>query len=124
MLRAVHEHRVELPVADPAGPVAYVLTRLAAEAAREVDVRSIGMRDVALARHACGIAPRHVVETPVPGQGPEAVGRAILVDQRLLRRPDDDWRRGRPGGRRRPRGRRRCRGWRRGRRGGARIWLW
>src|ERR1700687_1175201 len=112
---AVHEHLVERPNVCASPPPPDVLASLVPQARGEIDIRSIGVGDEALAGHAVGVADRNVVEARAPGQGAKSVGGAILADQRLLRRSDNY------SGRRRPGGRRRC-GSRR--RWWSRRWSW
>src|ERR1700694_2807257 len=95
VIGAVHEHRVELSVVDALRPPADVLARLVTQTASEVDVRPVGVGDEALGSHAVGVADRDVVEARAPGQWTKTRCSAILIDQRLLRGADDDWRRSR-----------------------------
>src|SRR5213594_4790552 len=102
VLGAVHEHCVELGVVDAPRPVTDVLAGLVAQAARQVDLRAVGVREESLRSDPVGVAYRHAGQAAAPRQGRQAVGGPVLVDQRLLRAVDDDGWGGGARGRRRP----------------------
>src|SRR5207248_1371130 len=75
---------------DPTGPVADVLAGLMAQTTRQVNLRSVGVRERALRGDASRVAHCHVVEAAAPCQGSKSVRGPVLVDQRLLRGVDHD----------------------------------
>src|SRR2546427_6089484 len=93
VIGAVHEHRVELRVADPAGPPSDVLADLVAEMTREVAADAVVMLKCdARGGELGGLSTRDCGQTRVPRQRRQVVARAVLVDESLLRGADCDLR--------------------------------
>src|SRR5256886_2108829 len=85
VIRAVHEHRIELRVVDPAGPPADVLADLVAEMTREVAADAVVMLkwDTGGGELA-GLGARDCGQTRAPRQRRQVVARTVLVDESLL----------------------------------------
>ena len=83
---------IVLAIVDAQRPVTDILACLVAEAATEIHLRSIGVRQIPLGGDAFGVAHGDVVEAAAPGQRTEAARGTVLVDERLLCRVDDQGR--------------------------------